>query len=542
MESYSSEVRLKAPLHPREIERVKSLHDLEILDTYPEKEFDQITKIASYICGTPIALISLVDTERQWFKSKVGLQAEQTSRDVAFCAHAILQDSPFIIGDASCDERFKQNPLVTGELGIKFYAGVPITDPTNKLPIGTLCVIDKKTRTLSSEQVDMLSALAEQVRSLLQLRQDYKALKKIETKLIIHQTAFDQMVEGMVLQNNKDEILDYNQAAIKVLGITEDQLLRKSSFDPDWNAIKVDGSPFEPYEHPSVVAMATGKPQVNTIMGIKVGKEEPRWIMINSTPIHIDSEKHPTHTVTTFADITASKRSEEQLYHSAKMSSLGEMAAGMAHEINTPLAIINIAAEQIRMTCSTTMPDIALIQKKADQIDSTVGKIAQIIASLRSYSRTSMSDNAEELFLTQTINETMTLCYERLKDHQIELQVNVTDNLKVKSLNSHLLQILLNLINNSIDAIDQTAHPWIKIEAQLKKNVVELSVVDSGKGIPAGVQDKMMRPFFTTKSPGKGTGLGLGISQRLAENMNAKLFYDSSSPNTRFVIQLPLAS
>ena len=346
----------------------------------------------------------------------------------------------------------------------------------------------------------------------------------------------------MVLQNNKDEILEYNQAATKVLGITEDQLLRKSSFDPDWNAIKTDGSPFEPYEHPSVVAMATGKPQMNTIMGIKVGAEEPRWIMINSTPIHIDSEKNPTHTVTTFADITSTKRSEEQLYHSAKMSSLGEMAAGMAHEINTPLAIINIAAEQIRMTCTSPNPDHALIQKKANQIDSTVGKIAQIINSLRSYSRTSITDKAEELLLNHTINETMTLCCERLKENQIDLQVNLAENFKVKSLNSHLLQILLNLINNSIDAVDQTDQPWIKIEAQLKHNVVELSVIDSGKGIPVGVQDKMMRPFFTTKSPGKGTGLGLGISQRLAENMNAKLFYDSSSPNTRFVLQLPLAS
>lgn len=531
---------LKAQHHPREAERVKSLLNLKILDTYPEREFDQITKIASYICGTPIALISLVDTQRQWFKSKIGLEATQTSRDYAFCAHAILQTGPFIVKNTASDQRFSDNPLVTGELGIKFYAGVPINDPISNLPIGTLCVIDKKTRDLTSEQIDMLSALAEQVNSLLQLRIDYQELKKVEEKLIIHRTAFNQMLEGMVLQNNKDEVLDYNQAALTVLGVSEDQLLKKSSFDPDWNAIKLDGSPFEPYEHPSVVAMTTGVPQANTIMGVKVGAAEPRWIMINSTPIHLDSEKNPTHTVTTFADITSAKRSEELLYNSAKMSSLGEMAAGMAHEINTPLAIISIAAENIRMACAHSNVDKETVIKRANQIDATVGKIAQIIISLRSYSRSSVTDKTEEIVLSNTINETITLCQEKLTHHQIKLIIDVPADIKVRSLNSHLLQILLNLINNSVDAIHQTPNPWIKIETKITKESAILSVMDSGKGIPLGIQEKMMRPFFTTKSPGKGTGLGLGISQRLAENMKAKLYYDPSSSHTRFVIELPL--
>jgi nitrogen fixation/metabolism regulation signal transduction histidine kinase len=452
-----------------------------------------------------------------------------------------LQKDPLIVSDPEGDERFKDNPLVTGEPGIKFYAGVPIKDPIHQLPIGTLCVIDKKNRVLTNEQVDMLTSLAEQVNSLLQLRIHYKELKKIEEKILIHKTAFNQMLEGMVLQNNKDEIIEYNQSAFKVLGITENQLLGKSSFDSDWNAIKSDGSPFEPYEHPSVVAMATGKPQANTLMGIKVGASELRWIMINSTPIHLESEKNPTHTVTTFADITSTKKSEELLYHSAKMSSLGEMAAGMAHEINTPLAIIRMAAEQIRRACSDPTIDQEAVLKKTTQIDSTVEKIAHIISSLRSYSRSSITDQNEEIYLSKTIQETLTLCHEKLIDNQIELKVLVSENLKVRSLNSQLLQILLNLINNSIDAITLTDAPWIKIETKLNKDNVLLSVTDSGNGIPLSVQEKMMAPFFTTKSPGKGTGLGLSISQRLAESMGAKLFYDNSSPYTCFVIQLPVA-
>ena len=172
------------------------------------------------------------------------------------------------------------------------------------------------------------------------------------------------------------------------------------------------------------------------------------------------------------------------------------MAAGMAHEINTPLAIISIAAEQIRMTCSEPVADMDIVFKKANQIDTTVGKIAQIITSLRSYSRSSISDNIEEIVLSNTINETIALCQERLAQHQIELQVNISEDVKVKSLTSNLLQILLNLINNSIDAIDNTPTPWIRIETSLNPNSVRLLVSDSGAGIPLSIQEKMMRPFF----------------------------------------------
>lgn len=167
----------------QEAERLEALRQYKVLDTPAERSYDDITSLAAFICDVPIALISLVDAERQWFKSKVGLVAQETSRDVSFCAHAILSSATMIVNDASEDERFANNPLVTGELGIRFYAGVPLISPGGQ-PLGTLCVIDRKPRTLDTCQLKTLEALARQVVMQLELQrvssQLAEALEKME--------------------------------------------------------------------------------------------------------------------------------------------------------------------------------------------------------------------------------------------------------------------------------------------------------------------------------------------------------------------------
>ena len=160
---------LVAPLASMESGRLQALERLEILDTAPERDFDELALLASQLCGTPFALISFVDRDREWFKSRVGLSASEVSRDLAFCAQTIAQGDVVIVPDAAADERFAQNPLVTGDHRLRFYAGVPLVT-SDGFAVGTLCVLDRDPRELSAEQLESLRALSRLVMVLLELR------------------------------------------------------------------------------------------------------------------------------------------------------------------------------------------------------------------------------------------------------------------------------------------------------------------------------------------------------------------------------------
>jgi GAF domain-containing protein len=173
---------MKAPLPKNEAKRIQILWQYDVLDTLPEKVFDELTELATLICEAPIALISLVDEDRQWFKSKVGVTVKETSRDVSLCAHAILQKDILIVPDATKDKRFKNNPLVTGAPKIRFYAGVPLRAPGGAA-LGTLCVIDRKPRTLTTNQLAALRLLARNIMTQLEFRRQTResAAAKAET-------------------------------------------------------------------------------------------------------------------------------------------------------------------------------------------------------------------------------------------------------------------------------------------------------------------------------------------------------------------------
>lgn len=232
---------------------------------------------------------------------------------------------------------------------------------------------------------------------------------------------------------------------------------------------------------------------------------------------------------------------QQVLVSASKMSALGEMAGGVAHEINTPLAVIQMRNEQLADMAEAGELDVHELTKITSVIQNTVIRIGKIINGLKNFSRDGSLDALEIVSIQQIVDDTLPLCLERYKNNSVEFKYDPPINpFLIDCRPTQISQVILNLINNSFDAIqDQKTNKWVQIQLQETEDYFELAVVDSGLGISAEDAKKVMNPFFTTKAVGKGTGLGLSISLRIIEAHKGKIFYDSSAVNTRFVIQLP---
>jgi diguanylate cyclase (GGDEF)-like protein/PAS domain S-box-containing protein len=238
---------MKAALPLYETERLQALHTLEILDTPADASLDRITRLVSRVLNVPIALVTLVDEERQWFKSRIGVKVLETSRDDAFCAHAILQDEPLVVPDALQDVRFSDSALVTEAPNIRFYAGVPIR--TSKgFAVGTLCAIDKRPRILSDEELNTLRDLAEMVSREIQLRENLMFVrsqaKKSDELFVASEAAYRSMFElasvGIALVAPDGNWISVNQALCDLVGYTVQELqgltFQDITFPDDLNA------------------------------------------------------------------------------------------------------------------------------------------------------------------------------------------------------------------------------------------------------------------------------------------------------------------
>lgn len=239
--------------------------------------------------------------------------------------------------------------------------------------------------------------------------------------------------------------------------------------------------------------------------------------------------------------LTLSQINEKQseIIHSANLKALGEMAGNIAHEINNPLQALTLQSRNLKRSVAELKDVPGHVTTLIETFDTTIFRISKLIKSLRDLTRDVGQDPVGYFVLKEALDDVLNVSSERLKNHNITLEIKGDFNIGARGHLVQFSQVLINLLNNSVDAIEILETKWIVIEAFEIGDKVIVHVTDSGTGIPKEIAEKLMRPFFTTKPTGKGTGLGLSISKSIMEKNGGKLFLDSKSAHTRFVIEIP---
>lgn len=230
-----------------------------------------------------------------------------------------------------------------------------------------------------------------------------------------------------------------------------------------------------------------------------------------------------------------------QMIAASKLTSLGEMAGGLAHEINSPLNIIQARASDLQEIAQSGSPvDSTNVVKATSSILRTSERIMAVVRGLRTFARDGRADPFERTSVQTIVDDTLALCRERFAACGIGVEVSgLQPDLTIECQRVQISQVLLNLLNNAFDAVQSLANKWIRVEISTDADSFSIAVSDSGRGIPREIAEKAMQPFFTTKPVGKGTGLGLSISNAIAEAHHGRVWIDSRGPNTRIVLSVP---
>ena len=373
------------PLPDDEDARLVALRRYAILDTEAEKGFDQLAALAARICETPIALISLVDESRQWFKSKVGLATSETPRASSFCGHAILGSELMIVPDTLADPRFVDNPLVTSEPHIRFYAGAVLMDPDGAA-LGTLCVIDRVPRELRTEQQDALRMLADQVVSAIRLRRETSELarsnierERLAAELRASEAQLRDLVEGSVqgiVIDRDGKPVFANQTFADIFGFDNaEEVLRMDSLDPlytpealeqvqVYRRARVDGSP---------------APTRYEFQGVKSNGARI-WV---ETRIRVIVWQGRPAVQSTLADVTERKEMEQALAHSN--AELEAFAYSVAHDLKAPLRAMQGFSQALAEDYGDTLDDNE--REYLHHISTGATRMGMLIDALLQYSR-----------------------------------------------------------------------------------------------------------------------------------------------------------
>ena len=551
---------IKPALAVNESGRLATLQDYGVLDTPAEKEFDDLVALACHICGTPIAHISLVDEKRQWFKASFGGNGEtETSRDVSFCAHAILEPHLFVVPDAALDDRFADNPLVTGDPGIRFYAGSPLIAGDGSA-VGALCVIDRQPRQLTAFQEQALSVLGRSVMSQLELRQQAREMSRSNDALL--GILEDERLAKIALREGEDQIaeqasfLDKTQDAIIVRDLEGGILFWNKGAERmyGWQREEVLGRDMDKllYANPKRFAevndltISQGEWSGELVHLARDGRE----IIIEArTTLIRDRGGHPKSILAIKTDVTEKRKTQAQFLRSQRMESIGTLAGGIAHDLNNILAPIMMSIDLLK-----TSSDSPQTKKILQTIEVSAKRGADIVRQVLSFARGLEGDRIE-IQVNDLLKDLKSIISDTFpKDIRLQFTIP-NDTWIILGDPTQLHQVLLNLCVNARDAMPDGGDLTIGVEnsvvdehyaamnLQMKAGrYVKIDVTDSGMGIPPKLIDKIFEPFFTTKELAKGTGLGLPTVMAIVKSHEGVInVYSEQGKGTTFSIYLPAA-
>jgi len=552
---------IKPRLHPREEDRLNELRRLQVLDTPAERAFDELTAIASWIFQAPTSAISLVDQDRQWFKARRGIEVSETPREESFCAHTILSDNVMVVEDAKQDSRFHDNPNVSQPNGVRFYAAAPVYG-AKQLPLGTICVVDFVPRQVTPEQLGALRHLGNQVSDQLRLRLELLESRRLQEQLEIEkerlkqtqiierenhrflQTVLDQLPVAVFCKDATQDLRFslWSRKCEDIWGLFPQEVLGRTDFEilPQERAQKIR-------ERDEYVLQAQARHEIAEEQ-VETRVRGARWLRTVKVPVFSESGQ-PQYVLGISEDITEKKEQrqlieaqQKKIFASSKMSALGEMAAGIAHEINNPLAIILGRSTQLIEISKYEEPNLDLIRSGLEKIGSTAERIAKIVRGLKKFSRHGEAEPILSVSVFQIIADTLELCDEKAKNLGIHIRkkFDESQSFLLECRPVMISQVLLNLLNNACDAIGPLDEKWIEIEVSATSELICIKIRDSGPGIAPHIVERMMEPFFSTKAVDVGTGLGLSISKNIIEEHGGRLQYIANEANTCFQITLPL--
>jgi PAS domain S-box-containing protein len=380
---------------------------------------------------------------------------------------------------------------------------------------------------------------------------DITARKLAEQRLAQTEAQFrsyvDSMQIGVVVHEPSSRIRYANPRALELLGLTEDQILGRTAFDPEWAVVHEDGSPFPGEEHPVSIAMRERRPVRNVVMGVERPRDGRVWLLVNAAP-RLDDAGEVIEAMASFSDITEERALHARLAEADRITALGTLAAGVAHEINNPLAFVRTNLEYLREQAGARPPATdrtwsAEWTRALDDALEGAERVQAIVSDLKALSRAD-EEACGPVDVNALLESAIRMTWNHLR-HRARLDRRLTPVPPVVANEARLSQVFINLLMNAIQAApDRSADHTITVATHFDResHAVAISVRDTGVGMTTDVRKRIFDPFFTTKPVGEGTGLGLPICHTLVSAMGGHIRVDSApGAGSTFRVVLPVA-